>query len=313
MRRNDRIPSVQLADLVRRDPGIKERLFLTCSGRTDGAGAQAHAIMAALAFSRLTGIQYRHSPFSSVSHSEGDPAAWANAWENFFGLGCGEAALSSDDKLVPLEEYLADPSLQQRPCIVTARRYDQFVERSSNGYDGVVGTLRERYRRQDKSMLARHGREGRLNIAVHVRRGDVTGARRHGNRKRFTEDAHVCGTIQDILGALGDARPTINLYSEGDAADFSRFADLGATLHLGTSPFEALHNCVIADILVMAKSSFSYVAAMLSEGVKIYEPFWHPPLNGWLIRSTNPLERLLKQQRRKLSTSLEIVRARAPA
>jgi hypothetical protein len=32
----------------------------------------------------------------------------------------------------------------------------------------------------------------------------------------------------------------------------------------------------------MAKSSFSYVAALLSEGVRLYEPFWHRPSDDWV-------------------------------
>jgi hypothetical protein len=32
----------------------------------------------------------------------------------------------------------------------------------------------------------------------------------------------------------------------------------------------------------MAKSSFSYVAGLLNEGIVVYEPFWHQPLTRWV-------------------------------
>jgi hypothetical protein len=38
---------------------------------------------------------------------------------------------------------------------------------------------------------------------------------------------------------------------------------------------------ISSDILVMSKSSFSYVAALLHQGLVIYEPFWHRPMGHW--------------------------------
>ncbi len=41
---------------------------------------------------------------------------------------------------------------------------------------------------------------------------------------------------------------------------------------------------IAADILVMAKSSLSYAAGILSDGLKIYTPFnYYRPLTDWLI------------------------------
>ena len=45
-----------------------------------------------------------------------------------------------------------------------------------------------------------------------------------------------------------------------------------------------MRELIEADILVMAKSFFSYVAAIISDGIKLYEPFDSPPLKGWLVR-----------------------------
>ena len=43
-----------------------------------------------------------------------------------------------------------------------------------------------------------------------------------------------------------------------------------------------------ADILVMSKSSFSYLAAILNvTGIVLYHPFWHYPLADWLVTKQN--------------------------
>ncbi len=40
---------------------------------------------------------------------------------------------------------------------------------------------------------------------------------------------------------------------------------------------------VEADVLVMAKGAFSYVAGMLSEGIKLFEPNYRA-LPNWIVR-----------------------------
>ena len=53
-------------------------------------------------------------------------------------------------------------------------------------------------------------------------------------------------------------------------------------------PIEALEAMATADLLMMSRSSFSYVAAILNEeGIVIYHPFWHSPLPEWIVASEN--------------------------
>ena len=46
--------------------------------------------------------------------------------------------------------------------------------------------------------------------------------------------------------------------------------------------FETFHHFVQSDILFVAKSTFSYLGGVIGGNVCIGEPFWHPPLPGWL-------------------------------
>ncbi len=61
----------------------------------------------------------------------------------------------------------------------------------------------------------------------------------------------------------------------------------GTVFHLNECPFTTFHHMVSADVLVMAKSSFSYSAALFSNGIKIYLPFWHKPLQNWIVVNEN--------------------------
>jgi hypothetical protein len=100
--------------------------------------------------------------------------------------------------------------------------------------------------------------------------------------------------LQKALAPFG--RPvTLNLYSEGNPADFRVFADAGCNLHISEDAFESFHNMVAADILLGAYSTFSYVAGTLSEGIVIDRRRRVPRLTSWIGRRKNrdiPIARL---------------------
>jgi hypothetical protein len=92
----------------------------------------------------------------------------------------------------------------------------------------------------------------------------------------------VLGNVSEVLSSL--RIPTQwSLYSEGNVDDFEEFKRLGIDCYINSCPFSTFHSLVSADVLVMAKSSFSHVAGLLSSGVKIYEPFFRQPLKDWIV------------------------------
>lgn len=53
--------------------------------------------------------------------------------------------------------------------------------------------------------------------------------------------------------------------------------------YINGDPIETLRRMATADGLVISRSSYSYVAAILSaNGIVVYHPFWHSPLREWL-------------------------------
>ena len=97
-------------------------------------------------------------------------------------------------------------------------------------------------------------------IAIHIRRGDVNPV---DWPSRFTSNA----AYREIILLLKKKYPeySIGIYSEGDLADFKYFKDLGVSFQLNTPLEEVFHHFVTAKILVIAKSSLSFSAAILSE------------------------------------------------
>ena len=124
---------------------------------------------------------------------------------------------------------------------------------------------------------------------VHVRRGDVSADHpQHSNR--FTADETVLETIRTVREAAEaeGAALAVNIWSQGKRTDFAAYEAAGCKLFLDTDIFETTYNLTQSDVLLMAKSSLSYVAALLNEGICLYEDFWHSPLPNW-VRIGSPV------------------------
>jgi hypothetical protein len=280
-----RVPNdVQLYELVaaRR---VGSDFAITCRGKTDGAGAQANACITGMAFAQAMGIGYVHTPFQSIQHAVGDKAAWTARWEGFFGLGQGETIVASDHAAYGLKHFLDNSALwKNHGSTVAAAHFEGVCNQHTDFYTAIIPRLREKYAVSDKSGIALDRGDEQVAVAVHIRRGDVskddavTGG-------RFSDDAHLVQKIREIRQVMDSLGLTarINVYSQGLAEDFADFAELGCHLQINKDAFETFHNLVKSDVLVTAKSAFSFVAGLLSEGVKIYEPFAKQPPADWLV------------------------------
>lgn len=277
--------SLAFARLVR-DGVATSPKGITCRGKDDGGGAQVHAVISALALARAAGLTYYHSPFRSIAHAEGNEAEWTEKWETFFNLGHGEKQLrpEQDAKCVPIKRFLKSPSLWRgSDLIAEAEHFTGFTDANVKALAAVLPDVRRKYALSDKSALTLHRVPGTLTMNVHVRRGDVSADHPH-HSDRFTGDEAILETIFSAREAAEaqDLALSVNVWSQGDRADFLVYEEAGCRLFLDTDIFETFHNLAQSDILLMAKSSLSFVAALLNDGICLYEGFWHPPLPHWI-------------------------------
>jgi len=248
------------------------RLAITSAGRVDGAGGQALAIISAMAFAHNHHCRYLHTPFRHIDHVEGDAAAWTRRWETFFGLGHSEPLVPADSQIVPLERFAA--RIRRRPAgavdaslVVQALSFRYAEMAKPDALRHLMPILRAKYLSTDKSAILVFRTAGAVNVAVHVRRGDVG-----PDDPRYMTDPPILATIagvSDVINSVG-RRTAIHLFSEGTPDRFQPYSALGCTLRLSTDPFEAFHNLVAADLLITTDSAFGRAAAMMSDAIALH-------------------------------------------
>ena len=295
-------------------PGARsERLALTYDNTalTDGIGAQLHRIYAIYSLSRLLGVSYVHTPIGHVDN-QGLRAMQHNARDAAF-----EAEFNA------LCQIPSDPLPGQRFRVVKLRNIsaDIFLQlvvaANAPGAGelpllaqillpfGITDRFPDGYEICKQISPFKRGRERRLRVALHVRRGEllVHYSDRMLPNSYYISVARKVARVLDALnvdycielhtevvegdftvapGQLGASSPTTITAAMSRLDEFSVLPNLVHCLNERTA--DCLRKLATADVLVLSRSSFSYVAAILNRGgVVLHHPFWHPPLSSWLV------------------------------
>lgn len=261
--------------------------YITCAGKTDGAGAQIQAVLSTKLFAMENGLTYVHTPFVKIAHS---PLEEYNAalWERFTGLGDEEVKCSDLDlhciDIIDINQ--TNLVRNENNVLYRIEHCHDFADKNPDAYKKLCASAQKKYNSAARQLCKSHREQDKFNIAIHIRRGDVT----KRTPERYTNNYYYDKVLKYItrLAECMGLDIHINLYSQGVIEDFSDICDFDIEYHLEQRPFETFYNLTSSDLLIMSKSSFSYSAALLSRSVKIYEPFWHNPLEDWI--EANPTE-----------------------
>ncbi|NJN11917.1 MAG: hypothetical protein HC836_29305 [Richelia sp. RM2_1_2] len=272
-----------------------QKCYITCAGKNDGAGAQALAILSTQLFAYNTGIKYVHTPFKNIQHNNENKSDWEKSWEEFFGLGKGELKIDELDLSCINSIQISDVS--QIPLNTSGNLYivsqcHDYANLFPNRYKNLKEKLIEKYLSCSKDKYLSNVYDStNLNIVLHIRRGDITS--KGNSSERYTSNDVINYILQNIISSISNLnlKCSINIYSQGQPEEFKKIIDkyqnYNINMHLNECVFQTFHGLVNADILLMSKSTFSYTAALLSRGIKIYEPFYHRPLDNWLVCDRN--------------------------
>lgn len=186
-------------------------------------------------------------------------------------------------------------------------------------YHKVLSAIIKRFHSTPKPVLSFYNQSPntpkKLHVAIHSRRGDVARGNQIITHKRFTDNAYfyqVMLNIERILTSRG-LPYQIHLFSEGSLKlDFPELYWIDRELneaslrdnhqvngqiiqfnqpirvHLNGNPMHALHHLISADVIVMAKSCYSYIAGLYNDkSIKMYTDFWFKPQLNWIKINEN--------------------------
>lgn len=249
---------------------------------TEGPCSHALRIMHSMNFSAITSVPYIHTKFKRLGHADRNMDEWCEVWEKYFNLGDEEESAEGNhvDVIVNYEQvngllsyiYGAD-SVDHKQ--IFNDKYSDYKTKFEKNKKQIV-------RETDK-----------LNICVHIRRGDIS---LQTHPRMWTHNADIINTLVQLANIFDNDsyQYQFHIFSQGQQDEFAEFKQFEPIYHLDEDPVWTAQQLANADILIMAKSSYSYLAALYSEAVVIYETFTYPiakymmpPLGHWIIRETD--------------------------
>jgi len=119
-------------------------------------------------------------------------------------------------------------------------------------------------------------------IAIHIRRGDVDF---DINNERYIPIDTYIKITETLKNKYENSNITIytelnNLKNKNEFDVFKNNDNI--IIKADIDPLQTIHEMSIADVLVIGKSSFSYVAGLYNKNTVYYFDFWHSPLNNWI-------------------------------
>lgn len=260
-----------------------DRCFVTCPGNQDGLGAQLQSRLSGMLYAECQGLTYVHTPLTRLDFAPAGEPDWHERWERFLGIGEGERTAAEVARTLGPPRLVSNATqIRIRPdTFWSLPNCHAYADLYPHHYLRVTDRVAARYAAAPKDSCRPHYTPGVLNVALHMRRGQDLSRKLHLR----SGDSFIATVVQEILASAPVPREQVVLrvFSQGEEKDFPALMPFGVEFHLNEDLFATFDSLVKADVLVMAKSCLSYSAALLSRGVKIYEPTGHRPLPGWLV------------------------------
>lgn len=259
------------------DTSLDSTVYLANRVRVDGGGSQAIYAFFTMALAKRIGIPYLHRVFQQLEHHDGNESAALNAWNSVFPFNSdfspppGTRTFSLGSRWHILRGLL----IRGVPIAITSSRIRDVTDSAPQILEDARGELRRVY--TPNTMCQRQNTD--KFIAFHLRRGDVSASRNAG---RYTSCQELETDILAVRRFYSGQKRKVVVVTEPNADLSSLKTDDGFEVLDSSDPLFALHFLTQAAVIVTGTSSFSYLAALISDGQVVYRSFWHPPMKDWV-------------------------------
>jgi hypothetical protein len=248
--------------------------YITNVSRTDGFGAQFQSVLWIYLWAELTNKNFvytniKHIDLISNSGTIKDTENENTLEEVSDYMGFNKYCINSDSVKQPINntsESLSYDFIQKNM---------DYVFNSKNFLSYKEFFYKDKINRFNKEFM---------NVAIHIRKlGNFE--RENGRFRAGTHDIpdeYYLDKINLIRNKYSDRNILFHIYSQGTEEMFKNFMYNDTVLHLNEKILDTFSDLIFADILVTCRSSFSYLAGLLSNNQVYYLTFWHPPLNNWV-------------------------------
>ena len=243
-------------------------MYFTSKERVDGFGAQFQTFIYMIYYAAVNNGEYIHVPIKTMDHNYLNDPLYISSLEEFM---CVKMFKCINDTNITTK-HIQYISFNESRILFESSIDDAMVH---------ISFILYKYAFWRSIPLTQYYNNNKFNIAIHIRRGDVQATNEESFR--YTSNDFYLGKIRMLTETYKNKDILFHIYSEGCADEFACFKMDNCILHLNEDVKFTFIGLITADVLIQAKSSFSYVAGLLSHGIVYYIPFWHIPSSSWIL------------------------------
>lgn len=267
-------------------------LYLTYNiKQSDGLGAQYQRLIGIICLAMKYDCQYIHSHITQMEHIAEPKQEYLNCIEDYLQIQNHFPVMNDDmhfDSIFYLNTTISEDILlkyknmaaTQNILLIITHAYE-MLDKNTKLYEVAMPFLTSI--KKNIELPEYHNISYGPKIAIHIRRGDVS-PRSHSDR--YIPLGYYQSVINELLVLYSNAHVFIfTEISPENAHDFSEFQKTNANISLKIMPdidiLTTLEYLIKADVLIMCKSSFSYVAGLYNQNTVYYMDFWHKKVDRW--------------------------------
>lgn len=249
---------------------IRRQKILYSIGRNDRSGSAITDMLYAHAFAYHLNVTYGGACWTRKGYPKADTRHLLQQlqWEELLPAACPPGA-KTPDHLRPMASEVSELAVEAslyRDLPLNQLHFTPAWRREIAKYSQESSTITSKNKKYE--------------IAVHVRRGDVTPCR---YKRRYLPNSHYLKLIEQH--APKDIPYHVTIYSESDTYEsFTVFTERGYDLELDTKDLAVVWRALsTADMVILSRSFFSFVPAAINPNTVIATPFFgFEPLEHWI-------------------------------
>ena len=297
---------------------MKNTIYLTCKldcsnlyapGHKEGFGSAIQMVIAAYTIARYLGVGFHFEPLVNIGHCQ--DAYTQDEWDKRFNdyarefllPGCatltkGNVVNNIDHTLDGISHFINSFKLhtdQENPFVINLnwQWMKQIFDQNIQIFNNIKKELVDNYIEKSAQFLNDHFDDEVYTIAIHVRKLNSNDCDPATWRDLYSPNQPVNNYIRianELDRRINQKYSAIDIFSQGNPSDFYEFIEQLETwgrtvqLHLNEDPIKTLHYLILADDLVMSKSSYSYIASMYRYSSYVNKSFQHTLTEGTYIR-----------------------------
>lgn len=232
--------------------------------RSDGVGSTIQVYLFCYALSKLNNLKFYFDGFGKILNFDKDGKSdqlHTEDWNNFFNLYKVADKLDKNDVIQNIDSNFLMKNLNNIDL------FKPFLQNLKNNIN---------YEPKNKYFF-----ENKTNIAVHIRQfvknqdNDTNPIRNYFD---ITQKEKYLNLINELLTFKNS---NIHIFTTGEVKILDFLEKENVFIHYNESSFSDMYHMIMADKLVMANSSFSYVAHLMNCGESyVNRNFYHPTYSG---------------------------------